>query len=107
MSAVVTKLPGDAPAWAVALSAQLAQVQQSIDGMGAAVQPRQELTTKAAMARLGYQSTKRFWEAVRRLGIPYSKISSQHVVFDSADITAALEAKRVGVRRPVAGRAAA
>lgn len=92
-------LPKDAPDWALVMAAQLARVQESIALLGQAP-GRTELTTKEAMARLGYKSGKRFWEAVRRLAIPYSKLSAHHYVFNSADIAAVLEAKRVGVRRP-------
>jgi hypothetical protein len=57
------------------------------------------IDVKAAMARLGYKSAKRFWQAVRRIGIPYSRLSKRVCVFRPADIETALQRRQVGSSR--------
>lgn len=57
------------------------------------------LDTRHAMERLGYKSGKRFWQAVRRLCIPYSRLSKRQCVFFAADIDYALQRRQVGTRR--------
>ncbi len=57
------------------------------------------LDTKGAMHRLGYISAKGFWQAVRRLGVPYSKLSARNCVFRTSDIDAVLSRRQVGSSR--------
>ena len=55
--------------------------------------------TAGAMQRLGYKSGKRFWQAVRRLGVPYSRMSARHCIFRTSDIDAVLQRRQVGNSR--------
>lgn len=57
------------------------------------------LDTTGAMARLGYKSGKRFWQAVRRLGIPYSRLSARQCIFRTSEIDAVLARRQVGNTR--------
>lgn len=57
------------------------------------------MDARAAMRRLGYRDGKSFWHAVRRTGIPYSRLSARRCVFRASDIDAALLRRQVGNSR--------
>lgn len=54
--------------------------------------------TAGARRLLRYRSAKRFWEAVRREQIPFSRLSARHCVFQVADLRAVLESAAKEVR---------
>ena len=57
------------------------------------------LGTSEVMSMLGYKSGKRFWEAVRRLGLPYSRVSGRVCVFRKGDVEALLRQRQIGSGR--------
>lgn len=63
---------------------------------GAGAQSTAIIDTDGAMKRLGYRSRKYFWKAVRRLGIPYERISTRHATFHASDVNAVLRQRQVG-----------
>lgn len=48
------------------------------------------------MALLGYDDSTSFWQAVRRAGIPFVRISPRRSVFRERDIEAWMDARTVG-----------
>lgn len=82
---------------------KLALLEERITRMESSSGPT--LDTDGAKTRLGYKSGKRFWQAVRRLKIPYSRISARQCVFKVSEIDAALLRRQVG--NPQARRMAA
>jgi hypothetical protein len=84
--------------------AELATLRQQVDRLESRLKLIEEqaaptMDTAAAMTRLGYKSGKRFWQAVRRIGIPFSRLSSRRCVFRTSDIDAALQRRQVGNSR--------
>jgi len=59
----------------------------------------ESMSLRGAMQMLGYESTKRFWLTVRRLGIPYTKLNQRRYIFRREDIDAVLKQRQVGTRK--------
>ena len=59
-------------------------------------------STEEAMSLLGYKDSTTWWQAVRRAGIPFVRISSRRAVFRERDLEAWMEARTVGAVRPAA-----
>jgi len=57
------------------------------------------MTQREAMKLLGYSDRESFWVAIRRLGIPYSKLSERRALFRREDIDAVLKQRQVGTRK--------
>jgi 3-hydroxyacyl-CoA dehydrogenase len=99
-AAPFSNFTSDALAAAAELTAmreQLAQLEQRLGKVEAQAAPTMDTAT--AMQRLGYKTGKGFWQAVRRLGIPYSRISARHCMFRTSDIDATLLRRQVGNSR--------
>lgn len=73
---------------------RLAVIQQA----AAPIPTPARVNVAGAMARLGFRrgNEKRFWEAVRNLGIPYERLSPRRCLFNVADIDAILRQRQVG-----------
>lgn len=80
-----------------AIAARLADLESRLSRVEQQNAPTLDAT--GARERMGYKSAKRFWEAVRRLGVPYSRLSPKHAVFRTSDIDAVLQRRRIGSRR--------
>lgn len=79
-----------------ALRADVRQLSERIKRIEAQASPTMDST--AAMHRLGYSSVNGFWQAVRRLGIPFSRLSARRFMFRTSDIDAAMQRRQVGTR---------
>jgi predicted DNA-binding transcriptional regulator AlpA len=53
-------------------------------------------STPEAMSLLGYKGSTEFWQAVRRAGIPYIRISARRAIFRERDLEAWMDAHTVG-----------
>lgn len=69
---------------------QMAQRVEQADG---------PLPTEDAMQLLGYKSGKRFWQCIKRLHIPYTRINQRRALFLRSDIEAVLRQRQVGTGR--------
>lgn len=54
------------------------------------------LSTEETMALLGYDDSTSFWQAVRRAGIPFVRISARRAVFRERDLEAWMDSRMVG-----------
>jgi len=54
------------------------------------------LSTEETMALLGYGDSTSFWQAVRRAGIPFVRISARRAVFRERDLESWLDARTIG-----------
>lgn len=85
-------------------TADLASLRQQVADLEARVLKVERISgatvdTAGAMQHLQYKSAKRFWEAVRREQIPFSRLSARHCVFQVADLQAVLKQRQVGSGR--------
>jgi excisionase family DNA binding protein len=61
------------------------------------------LRTAEAMRLLGYKDSTTFWQAVRRGGLPFVRVSARRALFRECDIEAWMEARTVGAPLRTAG----
>ncbi|MBC8008595.1 MAG: hypothetical protein H7067_00685 [Burkholderiales bacterium] len=54
------------------------------------------LSTTEVMALLGYRDSTTFWQAMRRIGLPFVRLTAKKAVFREADVEAWLSARTVG-----------
>ena len=63
------------------------------------------LSTEETMAALGYDDRTSFWQAVRRAGLPFVRISARRAVFRERDLEAWMDDRTVGILRRPGGSA--
>lgn len=57
----------------------------------------QQLTEpKIIMRRLGYTNRASFWDFVHKSGLPFYRINARKFMFDSGEVNAWLESRKVG-----------
>lgn len=59
-------------------------------------------TTEEAMRLLDYKDSTTFWQAVRRAGVPFVRVSARKALFRERDLEAWMDARTVGAVRPAA-----
>ncbi len=52
--------------------------------------------TKDAMQLLGFSDSTSFWQAVKRSGLPYVRISARRAIFRETDLTAWMDSRVIG-----------
>ena len=55
--------------------------------------------TEEVMNLLGYEDSTTFWQAVRRAGIPFVRVSTRRALFRERDLEAWMQARTVGNTR--------
>ena len=53
-------------------------------------------STPEAMSLLGYKDSTTFWQAVRRAGLPFIRVSARRAIFRERDVCAWMDARTVG-----------
>ena len=64
------------------------------------------LSTEETMRLFGYDDTTSFWQAVRRAGIPFVRISPRRAIFRERDLDAYFDSRTVGASMRSIGGAA-
>ena len=62
-------------------------------------------STTESMSLLDYRDSTTFWQAVRRAGVPFIRISARRAIFRERDLEAWMDARTIGGSSPAGSTA--